>query len=77
MHIIDEVLEPLTAKSPSTDLNNMDAMNFMRHADQLNVGGNGLRTYRAQVTMMKKESLYESPGFHTFLVPVDEGFKVH
>ncbi|XP_034488533.1 fasciclin-1 isoform X2 [Drosophila innubila] len=76
MHIIDEVLEPLTAKSSSTDLNNMDAMQFMRNADQLNIGANGLRTYRAQVTMNKKESLYESPGLHTFLVPVDEGFKM-
>ncbi|KAM8703079.1 hypothetical protein ACLKA7_005417 [Drosophila subpalustris] len=76
MHIIDEVLEPLTAKSSTTDMNNMDAMKFMRHADQLNLGNNGLRTYRSQVTLMKKESLYESPGFHTFLVPVDEGFKL-
>ncbi|XP_060650757.1 fasciclin-1 isoform X5 [Drosophila nasuta] len=75
MHIIDEVLEPLTAKSSSTDLNNMDAMQFMRVADQLNLGNRTLRTYRTQVTMAKKESLFESPGFHTFLVPIDEGFK--
>ncbi|XP_062126776.1 fasciclin-1 isoform X2 [Drosophila sulfurigaster albostrigata] len=75
MHIIDEVLEPLTAKSSSTEMNNMDAMQFMRVADQLNLGNRTLRTYRTQVTMAKKESLFESPGFHTFLVPIDEGFK--
>ncbi|KAH8310250.1 hypothetical protein KR044_000232 [Drosophila immigrans] len=75
MHIIDEVLEPLTAKSSSTEMNNMDAMQFMRLADQLNLGNRTLRTYRTQVAMAKKESLFESPGFHTFLVPIDEGFK--
>ncbi|KAH8388654.1 hypothetical protein KR093_011727 [Drosophila rubida] len=75
MHIIDEVLEPLTAKSSTTEMNNMDAMQFMRVADQLNLGNRTLRTYRTQVAIAKKESLFESPGFHTFLVPIDEGFK--
>lgn len=25
---------------------------------------------------MRKENLYQSPGAHTFFVPIDEGFKV-
>lgn len=35
-----------------------------------------IRSYRSQVTVMRKENLYQSPGGHTFLIPVDEGFKV-
>ncbi|XP_017847725.1 fasciclin-1 isoform X4 [Drosophila busckii] len=78
MHVIDEVLEPLTAsQSAKADVNNLDAMQFMQQADHLNVGENNrLRTYRSQVSLMKKESLYQAPGTHTFLVPVDEGFKL-
>lgn len=34
------------------------------------------RKYRTQVNRMRKESLYQSPGAHTFFIPVDEGFKV-
>ncbi|XP_064549354.1 fasciclin-1 isoform X9 [Drosophila montana] len=77
MHIIDEVLDPLTAlPTAKTEINNLDALQFIQKADQLNVGDNKLRTYRSQVTLMKKESLYQAPGAHTFLLPVDEGFKL-
>lgn len=34
------------------------------------------RVYRVQVTLKGKENLFQSPGGHTFLIPVDEGFKV-
>lgn len=77
MHIIDEVLEPLTAlPTAKTEINNLDALQFIQKADQLSVGDNKLRTYRSQLALMKKESLYNAPGAHTFLLPVDEGFKV-
>lgn len=76
MHIIDEVLEPLTAlPTAKTEINNLDALQFIQKADQLTVGDNKLRTYRSQMALMKKESLYMAPGAHTFLLPVDEGFK--
>ncbi|XP_037942590.1 fasciclin-1 isoform X3 [Teleopsis dalmanni] len=76
MHVIDEVLVPLTTLSTTkTDIINPDAFQFLQQADLLNIGENRLRTYRSQVTVMRKESLYQSPGYHTFLIPVDEGFK--
>lgn len=76
MHIIDEVLVPLTPKPPNTEIDNIDALEFMRNADKIDLGGHNLRTYRSQVSLAKKESLFQAPGGHTFLVPVDAGFKV-
>ncbi|KAM7361184.1 fasciclin 1 Fas1 domain-containing isoform 5-T11 [Cochliomyia hominivorax] len=76
MHIIDEVLVPLTSlPSSKTEITNPDAFQFLQQADLLNIGENRLRSYRSQVTVMRKENLYQSPGGHTFLIPVDEGFK--
>lgn len=76
MHIIDEVLVPLTPKPPNSEIDNIDALEFMRSADKIDLGGHNLRTYRSQVSLAKKESLFQAPGGHTFLVPVDAGFKV-
>ncbi|XP_070137656.1 fasciclin-1 isoform X4 [Drosophila bipectinata] len=77
MHIIDEVLEPLTAKSGDSDtISNPDALKFLQQAEQLNLDNFNVRTYRNQVTLAKKESVFKSPGTHTFLLPVDEGFKL-
>lgn len=76
MHIIDEVLVPLTAlPTAKMEFTNLDAYQFMKQADILDIGENRLRSYRSQVTLMRKDNLYQSPGGHTFLVPVDEGFK--
>nr|XP_017004478.1 fasciclin-1 isoform X5 [Drosophila takahashii] len=77
MHIIDEVLEPLTPKAGHSDTpRNPNAFKFLQQAEEFNVDNIGVRTYRTQLTMAKKESVYEAAGFHTFLVPVDEGFKL-
>ncbi|KAH8246912.1 hypothetical protein KR032_003166 [Drosophila birchii] len=77
MHVIDEVLEPLTVKPGHSDVsNNPDALNFLKSAEEFNVDNIGVRTYRSQVTLGKKESVFEAAGQHTFLVPVDEGFKL-
>lgn len=77
MHIIDEVLEPLTVKPGHSDIsNNPDAFTFLQSAEEFNVDNIGVRTYRSQVTLSKKESVFAAAGQHTFLVPVDEGFKV-
>ncbi|XP_054082128.1 fasciclin-1 isoform X2 [Zeugodacus cucurbitae] len=76
MHIIDEVLVPLTAlPTAKMEYTNLDAYQFMKQADILDIGDNRLRSYRSQVTLMRKDNLYQAPGGHTFLVPVDEGFK--
>ncbi|XP_043862208.1 fasciclin-1 isoform X11 [Drosophila santomea] len=77
MHIIDEVLEPLTVKAGHSDTpNNPNALKFLKNAEEFNVDNIGVRTYRSQMTMAKKESVYDAAGQHTFLVPVDEGFKL-
>ncbi|XP_050745269.1 fasciclin-1 isoform X4 [Drosophila biarmipes] len=77
MHIIDEVLEPLTVKAGHSDTpSNPNALKFLQKAEEFNVDNIGVRTYRTQVTMAKKESVYDAAGQHTFLVPVDEGFKL-
>lgn len=44
MHIIDEVLVPLTAQpSTKTEITNPDAFQFLQQADLLNIGENRLR----------------------------------
>ncbi|XP_020715778.1 fasciclin-1 isoform X4 [Ceratitis capitata] len=76
MHIIDEVLVPLTAlPTAKIEFTNLDAYQFLKQADLLDIGENRLRSYRSQVTLMRRDNLYQSPGGHTFLIPVDEGFK--
>ncbi|XP_041447653.1 fasciclin-1 isoform X15 [Drosophila obscura] len=77
MHIIDEVLQPLAVQKNAQDnINNPDAMQFLQMAEQLELNDFHLRTYRSQVTLAKKESVYQSPGAHTFLIPIDESFKL-
>lgn len=36
-----------------------------------------IRSYRQRVITMKKESVYQANGGHTFFIPVEEGFKVN
>ncbi|XP_017111195.1 fasciclin-1 isoform X5 [Drosophila elegans] len=77
MHIIDEVLEPLTVKAGHSETpNNPNAFKFLSNAEEYNVDKIGVRTYRNQVSLAKKESIFNAAGQHTFLVPVDEGFKL-
>ncbi|XP_059217985.1 fasciclin-1 isoform X3 [Stomoxys calcitrans] len=77
MHIIDEVLVPLTPlPNTKTEITNPDAFQFLQQSDLLDIGeDNRLRVYRSQVTLKGKENLFQSPGGHTFLLPVDDGFK--
>lgn len=49
MHIIDEVLVPLTSLPTSkTEITNPDAFQFLQQADLLNIGDNRLRFVRIQ-----------------------------
>ncbi|XP_037891845.1 fasciclin-1 isoform X3 [Glossina fuscipes] len=76
MHVINDVLVPLTLlPTARTQVTNPNAWEFLQQSDLFDVQENRLRTYRSQVTLMRKESLYQSPGGHTFFIPVDEGFK--
>lgn len=44
MHVIDEVLEPLTSlPSSKAEITNPDALQFLQHADLLSIGDHRLR----------------------------------
>ncbi|KAJ6637756.1 Fasciclin-1 [Pseudolycoriella hygida] len=78
LHVIDDVLTPLTiTQSSSLDVFNPDAFQFLTHADSLDIGGHRIRSYRQKVISNKKESVYQANGWHTFFIPVEEGFKPH
>lgn len=74
--MIDDVLTPLTTIPSSTvDVHNPDAFQFLTFSESLDIGHHRVRSYRQKVIMHKKEYLYQTPGAHTFLIPVEEGFK--
>lgn len=55
----------------------MDAFQFLTHAESLAIGSHRVRTYRRRVILSNKENVYQDlRGFHTFFIPVEEGFKV-
>lgn len=77
LHVIDDVLIPLQAKSSaSIEIYNPDAWQFLTHSEQLDIGSHRVRSFRQRVVMNKKERIYSEAGGHTFFVPVEEGFKV-
>nr|XP_029717641.1 fasciclin-1-like isoform X5 [Aedes albopictus] len=76
LHIIDDVLTPLTANpSTSFEIYNPDAYQFILHAENMDISQHRIRSFRHKMTMAKKEDIYRAVGGHTFLIPVEEGFK--
>ncbi|XP_053689218.1 fasciclin-1 [Sabethes cyaneus] len=76
LHIIDDVLTPLTVNpSTSFELYNPDAFQFIQHAENLDINQHRIRSFRHKIVMMRKEDIYKAVGGHTFLIPVEEGFK--
>ncbi|XP_055525593.1 fasciclin-1 isoform X2 [Wyeomyia smithii] len=76
LHIIDDVLTPLTVNpSTSFELYNPDAFQFIQHAENLDINQHRIRSFRQKIIMMRKEDIYKAVGGHTFLIPVEEGFK--
>lgn len=76
LHIIDDVLTPLTINpSSSFELYNPDAFQFVQHAENLDVNQHRIRSFRQKIIMAKREGIYKAVGGHTFLIPVEEGFK--
>jgi hypothetical protein len=62
--------------SASVELYNPDAFQFLTHSESLDIGHHRVRSFRQKVIMNKKEHVYQADGFHTFFIPVEEGFKV-
>ncbi|XP_021703241.1 fasciclin-1 isoform X4 [Aedes aegypti] len=76
LHIIDDVLTPLTVNpSTSFEIYNPDAYQFILHAENMDISQHRIRSFRHKMTMAKKEDIYRAVGGHTFLIPVEEGFK--
>ncbi|XP_058444738.1 fasciclin-1 isoform X2 [Malaya genurostris] len=76
LHIIDDVLTPLTVNpSTSFELYNPDAFQFIQHAENLDINQHRIRSFRQKIVMVRKEDIYKAVGGHTFLIPVEEGFK--
>lgn len=78
LHLIDDVLVPLTPKSSSSaDYSNPDAYQFITQQEAFDsFGDHRIRSFRQKIITSKKESVYQADGHHTFFIPVDEGFKV-
>ncbi|KYN32381.1 Fasciclin-1, partial [Trachymyrmex septentrionalis] len=75
LHIINEVLEPVRSNSMESPVYNPNAFQFLNQSENLNLGDHRVRTFRQQIVIEKKESIYKAEGRFTFFIPVDEGFK--
>lgn len=65
---------PLTTSS--NEIYNPDALAFLTNANSFNIGSHRVRSFYQRVIVNKKEALFQAEGFHTFFIPVEEGFKV-
>ncbi|CAO1432098.1 unnamed protein product [Diamesa tonsa] len=76
LHVIDDVLMPLsTGNRSSTEVYNPDAFQFLTHANSLDIGSHRIRSFLQKVIFNKKEKVFQADGFHTYFIPVEEGFK--
>ncbi|XP_068082628.1 fasciclin-1 [Anabrus simplex] len=76
LHVIDRVLEPvMTSSSSRIQLYNPDALQFLNHSENLDLGMHRVRSFRQRVYQNQKAEVFRAEGHHTFFIPVDEGFK--
>lgn len=77
LHVIENILIPLSTGSLSAvEIYNPDALAFLTNANSFDIGSHRVRSFYQRVVVNKKESLFQAEGFHTFFIPVEEGFKV-
>lgn len=77
LHVIDDILVPLsTDDRSSNEIYNPDALSFLTNANLFDIGNHRVRSFFQRVVINKKESLFSAAGYHTFFIPVEEGFKV-
>lgn len=65
-----------TGNRSSTEVYNPDAFQFLTHANSLDIGSHRIRSFLQKVIFNKKEKVFQADGFHTYFIPVEEGFKV-
>lgn len=76
LHVIDDILVPLTTNQGNNEIYNPDAYQFLTNANIFNIGSHRVRSFYQRVVLSKKEPLFQADGYHTFFIPVEEGFKV-
>lgn len=76
LHVIDDILTPLTVNQGSNEIYNPDAYQFLVNANIFNINPHRVRNFYQRVVYFKSEKLYQADGYHTFFIPVEEGFKV-
>lgn len=76
LHVIDDILIPLTVNQGSNEIYNPDAYQFLMNANVFNINPHRVRNFYQRVILLKTEKLYQADGYHTFFIPVEEGFKV-
>lgn len=76
LHVIDDILIPLTVNQGSNEIYNPDAYQFLVNANIFNINPHRVRNFYQRVVYHKSEKLYQADGYHTFFIPVEEGFKV-
>lgn len=77
LHVIENVLIPLsTGNRSAVEIYNPDAWAFLTNANSFDIGSHRIRSFYQRVVVNKKDSLFQAEGFHTFFIPVEEGFKV-
>lgn len=78
LHMIDEVLYPLTIlpKSSLENVNGFTAFQLLTHSESLDIGPFKIKQFANRILGTPKEKIYSSHnGFHTYFIPVDAGFK--
>lgn len=75
--MIDDILIPLTVNQGSSEIFNPDAYQFLMNANVFNINPHRVRNFYQRVIYHKTEKLYQADGYHTFFIPVEEGFKVN
>jgi len=76
LHIIDNVLEPLSpvVTDNSQAFIDLTAGKLLRESDAFRIPGHSIRNFSSQVRSMRKFDLFDLPGRHTFFIPVDSAF---
>ncbi|KAK1134515.1 hypothetical protein K0M31_007296 [Melipona bicolor] len=76
LHIINEVLEPVRSNSAEMPIYSPNAFEFLNQSENLDLGVHRVRIFRQRIVTEKKEEVFKADGRYTFLIPVEEGFRV-
>ncbi|XP_037077554.1 fasciclin-1-like isoform X2 [Pollicipes pollicipes] len=73
LHIIDEVLEPTIPNSRDSKLFNPNALELLSNSAKYRLGDASIKKFYEKVQQLEKIGVFDTQGFHTYFIPVDEG----